>query len=225
LRGSFIAYIVLSCCLRHMKKILLTVGIGLGILNFARAIDITLVSGGSISGANAYEYRINLTPGTQIATASLTFNTITLTSGGTDISYDLINRSDATQAIYDGDVSGDYFQSHSPYSSSTVALGVRTFISPHYAWVGGHYTLVYDTESWTYTFSAIALANLQADALNGLFDIGIDPDCIYNVGSIVFSYTTSSVTHNTVPEVPATAGLLGISVMGLFAARRRFCRA
>ena len=213
-----------------MKKLFLAVVL-LGILNIAQAIPITILpSGSSIDGVYAYEYLISTIPvGSQIATASISFNNVTLTTSGgagDDISLDLINRHDATQKIDDSDHIGDYWQTHTPYSTSTIALGApKTFFAPYTTKKGKK---VYDTESWTYTFSGVALTDLINDVYKyGYFDIGIDPDCIYTIGDggIVFNYTTSDKTHTKpVPDQAETLVLLGLSFVGLLAFRRNFCQ-
>jgi hypothetical protein len=217
----------------HMKKMLF-IGVTFGIATFAQATDITLVSGGSINGANAYQYLINsisLSANESIVSASLVFNNITLTSTDAKdtITADLINKKNATYTYGDNDTAGDYFTTK--YGSSAINLGTQTFAVPvyHAAYYTGtwpnrvyhpaYYT--YDTESWSFNLNDAALGYLNADVLAGGFDIGIDPDCIYTVGSIVFTYDT--VTHHDyrVPDQGMTAGLLGMGLLGLVAFRRK----
>jgi hypothetical protein len=210
------------------KKICLAIGL-LGIVNFAQANPITIIpNGGSIDGVNAYEYLIKTIPvGTKIATASITFNNVTLTTSGgkgDDISLDLVNRNDPTQTYNDGDTPGDYFQSHTPYSSALVALGApETFFAPYQK----NGKTVYDTQSWTYTFTGIALTDLISDVSKyGYFDLGIDPDCIYTIGQggIVFNYTTGGNTK-PLPDQSETLVLLGLTFAGLLAFRHKLCPA
>ncbi|MEI6192974.1 MAG: VPDSG-CTERM sorting domain-containing protein [Verrucomicrobiota bacterium] len=195
-----------------MKKALLA-GLLIGSLNFAQATSITLTSGSTLHGANAYEYLVSLTAGQNITAATLTFNNVKLTaSGWNTFSYDLINRQDATTAISaDADTQGDYFTSHSPYSSTAVQLGTKTF-------------RLGETWNSTYTFSGATLSTLNTYAADGFFNFGFDPDCTYSVGSIVFNYTAQTVTnHTSVPDSATTVMLLGASLVSLVALRRKFC--
>ena len=196
------------------------------IASLAQATSITIPTGSSIDGVNAYEYLLNVTAGTQLATASISFNNITLTTSGgagDDMSFDLINRHDATQTIGDNDAVGDYWQNHSPYSASAVALGQENFKAPIpvYNNKGVLTGYTYDTESWTYNFTSTALTDLKADALLGYFDIGIDPDCVYTIGSIVFNYTVNTGGSTSAPDSAMTASLLGMSFLGLMFFRRK----
>jgi hypothetical protein len=209
-----------------MKKFLLIGITSFGIATFAQATDITLVSGGSIDGVNAYQYLINsisLSPGETIDSASLVFTDITLTSTDAKdtISADLINLQNSSTTFNDNDHSGDYFANK--YGSPAINLGTQNFAAPvlHYKSTYPHYYYTYDTESWSFDITDTALVNLNADVLAGGFDIGIDPDCHYTVGSIVFSYTTSTPQIHNAPDTGMTAGLLGMSFLGLLAFRRK----
>jgi hypothetical protein len=202
-----------------MKKLSL-IGIIFGIASFVQATDISLVSNSSINGVNAYQdlISISLAPGQTISSASLSFNNLTFTSSDAKdtISADLINANYASQTFNDNDQSGDYFVTKYPLKT-VLNLGVENFTAPY--WSHGHW--VYDKESWSDVFSSAALAIVNANG--GVFDIGIDPDCIYNVGSIVFSYTirTSNVPPVRVPDTAMTVGLLGMSFLGLVLFRRK----
>jgi hypothetical protein len=199
-----------------MKKLSL-IGIIFGIASFVQATNITLVSNSTISGDNAYQYliSISLAPGQTINGASLSFNTVTLTSTDAKdtISADLIKANYASQTFNDNDQAGDYFATKYP-STTVLNLGVKNFSAP-YLFKGNW---VYDTESWSDIFSSSALAIINANG--GVFDIGIDPDCLYNVGSIVFTYNTTT-NKITVPDTTMTGGLLGMSFLGLLLFRRK----
>jgi hypothetical protein len=199
-----------------MRKLSL-IGIIFGMASFVQATEITLVSNGSISGVNAYQYliSINLAFGQTINSASLSFNNVTLTSTDAKdvISADLIKANYASQTFNDNDLSGDYFATKYP-STTVLNLGVKNFAAPYLS----HGKWIYDTESWSDVFSSAALAIVNANG--GVFDIGIDPDCKYNVGSIVISYTTLT-TKISVPDTALTAGLLGMSFLGLLLFSRK----
>jgi hypothetical protein len=200
-----------------MKKLSL-IGIIFAIASFVQATNITLVSDSSISGVNAYQYliSISLAPNQTINSASLNFNSVTLTSTDAKdvISADLIKANYASQTFKDNDQAGDYFATKYP-STTVLNLGVKNFAAPYLS----HGNWVYDTESWSDVFSSAALAILNANG--GVFDIGIDPDCIYKVGSIVFSYTTLTTKSPPVPDTAMTAGLLGVSFLGLLLFRSK----
>jgi hypothetical protein len=202
-----------------MKKLSL-IGIIFGIASFVQATNITLVSNSSISGVNAYQYliSISLAPDQTISGASLSFNNVTLTSSDAKdiISADVINANYASQTFNDNDQSGDYFVTKYP-SKTVLNLGVEKFTAPYWS----HRHWVYDTESWSDVFSSAALAIVNTRG--GIFDIGIDPDCIYTIGSIVFSYTTKTtkIPNTPVPDTAMTAGLLGMSFLGLLLFRRK----
>jgi len=193
------------------------IGVALGIASLAQAGSITIPTGGTIVGTESYLYLINsasgLGAGTKITSASLTFNNIELTQSGSApnvIFYDLVNGNYATQTINSGETTGDYFQNNAPYNGSgvTVALGSKAFTLDN-------------PISWTYTFTGTALTDLEADALKGYFDIALDPNCYYNIGSIVLNYSVSSGSIPS-PDSGMTVTLLGISLLGLLVYRRKF---
>jgi len=197
-----------------MKKLLLA-GVLIGSLNFAQATSITL-STADLHGANAYEYLVSMTSGQTISSASLVFNLTLTASGYNTFSYDLINGNVGTANTLttiptEGDHPGDYFQTLGLGSALTV-LGSHTFPSLNSNW------------SSTYDFGAAGtLAALNIAAADGRFDFGFDPDCTYS-GSIVFNYTTQTTTnHTSVPDSATTCGMLGVSLLGLFAIRRKLC--
>ena len=211
-----------------MRKLIL-IGITVGIASLAQAGSITILDAGSqITGNYSYIYQESIAKGTSISSASISFD-ITLTHSGSVpnvLFYDLINAPSttgnyATQRLSGtgtGESTSDYFQNYSPYKGSGITdpLGSVTFIAPYYH--NGH--LVYDTETWTYTFSGQALTDLQNDVLNnGYFDIGLDPNCTFTINSaIILNYSTNSVS---VPDSAMTVSLLGMSFLGLLVIRRK----
>ena len=116
-------------------------------------------------------------------------------------------------------------------AGTTINLGVQNFTAPqttsgHWVFSNWHWTYVpgttvYDTESWTFTFTGSLLTTLQNDMQTlGGFDIGIDPDCHYDVGSIVLDY---KVTNRSVPDAASTLTLLGAGLPGLALINRKLC--
>lgn len=227
---------------------MLLIGMGIGIMNFAQADSITLVgTSGSpvldasqITGPNAYLFQftaasLGLTTGETISDVQLVFTDVELTSSDAKntVSADVIDANIAPpkgNAYTDNDVAGDYFKT--PGDAFTTAhpsvtvnnLGTENFNAPTPIYGTGKYkyTIIgynYDTESWSYNLNSTELNN-DLNALLG-FDIGIDPDCIYDVGSIVLKYDITAPKTVPAPDVTTTAGLLGMSLMGLLFLRRK----
>ena len=169
-----------------------------------------------MNGNNAYAWGIpiSLAPGQSITTASLSFKDVKLTvanSTGKGVLYsDLLNSSLTGIHTYtDNDAVGDYFTGH--YSGGNiVALGTKVFAS------------VGTTLSWTYAFNSTELAALNSFLVNGIFDLGFDPDCHYDVGSICFTYTTTPIG---VPDTAVTVYTLGLALLGLEVTRRKLAMA
>jgi hypothetical protein len=193
-----------------MRKIFLF-SILLGSLNFAQATSITLTTA-DLHGQNAYEYLVSLAPDQTITSASLVFDLKLTASGYNTFSYDLINGNDANTVISsENDQPGDYFTSHSPFSATALQLGSKTFPYLNYVW------------NYTYDFLAQGtLDTLNSYAADGSIDFGFDPDCTYS-GTITFNYTAVAPRTTTVPDSSPTFGLMGISVLGLMALRRKHC--
>ncbi|MDR3458996.1 MAG: hypothetical protein P4N60_16235 [Verrucomicrobiae bacterium] len=202
-----------------MKKICILAVIA-ATCGLASATTVNVPSGltgtGALAGENAYAWGIpiSLSPGQSISTASLTFTDIKLTAAnqsGKGILYsDLLNSSLTGVHTYtDNDAPGDYFTGH--YSGGNiVSLGSQIFAS------------VGTTLSWTVTFNSTQLAALNAFLVNGIFDIGFDPDCHYNVGCIAFNYTTTPVST---PDTATTIYLLGLALLALEVSRRKLAMA
>ncbi|HEV2694560.1 MAG TPA: hypothetical protein VG347_16825 [Verrucomicrobiae bacterium] len=198
-----------------MKKIVILAVLAAS-CGFASAVTTTLTSSlqgtDALSGESAYSWGIPvaLAPGQTITSASLSFSNIKLTaanSSGKGILYsDLIKSSVVgTHTYNDGDAAGDYFAALP--AANIVSLGSKVFAS------------VGTTLSWVVNFSPSQLASLNSFLTSGVFNIGFDPDCHYNVGAICFTYTTTTV--NT-PDAATTVYVLGLVLLGLEAARRKF---
>jgi hypothetical protein len=222
-----------------MKKILVIV-FAIGMMNLAQAntisgpITITSsISGvGAMDGNYAYEWGISipLSAGQTIASATLSFNGIVLTAagtGGSNIKASLLNLNNAgTTAWTDNDASSDYFNTTTFKGSSTSNGDYKNKFGSkpptgYYTTLGTSQTfgLNQPGANWSIVFSSAQLSKLNTDDLDGKFDIGIDPDCHFNVGSIKFTYTLS--TPVSVPDTAATAGLLGVGILSLLALRRK----
>jgi len=167
----------------------------------------------ALSGESAYAWGIpiSLASGQSISAASLVFNNVTLTaanSSGHGLLYSDLLKSSLTgvHTYTDNDASGDYFTG--AYSSANlVSLGSKYFAS------------VGTTLSWTVTFNSAQLQALNQFLVNGIFDLGFDPDCHYTVGSICFNYTTTPVST---PDTATTVYLLGLGLLAVEVARRKF---
>ena len=224
-----------------MKKMIL-IGLGVGIFSIAQATSVSLVQGNSngsvqLSGNNAYLYylQINLSPGQTISSAEIDFNNVELvsTDAKDTVNDALVMGNIANHSYTDNDSAGDYFTAGKANQFYTLtglqgtAIGSqKQFAAPQWVpahWSGGTYVpgyYIYDTETWSDVFSASQLGSI---ATGGTFDIGIDPDCLYDVlGSIKFTYTTVTSGDHTVPDQAMTAVLLGIGFLGMFVFRRKF---
>jgi hypothetical protein len=186
----------------------------------ATTITSTIKGTDALSGDSAYAWAIpiTLTAGQPITSASLTFTDIKLTaanSSGKGILYSDLLKSTAstftgTHTYTDNDATGDYFTGH--YSGGNiVSLGSEVFGS-----VG---TIL----SWTVTFNSTQLAALNSFLSSGVFDIGFDPDCHYNVGSICFTYGTTA--NKPTPDAATTVYALGLVLLGLEVTRRKLALA
>jgi hypothetical protein len=219
-----------------MKKLIL-ICIGIGILNLAQATYYTyanytapqptsLEGTGALIGTYAYEWGISITPlsaNQTITSATLSLNGIVLTAtgNGNNIYGSLLNLNDSGVTTFtDNDKPGDYF-STTQFSVDYKNLhGTALPSSYNYTSLGTSQTFSLNASpaNWIDKLTTGELSALNADALDGKFDIGIDPDCHYNVGSITFTYT---VCTTNVPDTAMTAGLLGASFLGLLVFRRK----
>ncbi len=228
-----------------MKKIFLT-GVLVGILNFAQAIPVNAPTGmtgtGALDGTYAYLWdvgSINLAAGQQIIGASITFTGVseTLKGNGNDISVDFgrifsgmgfsgtgsgvptsltsLPTAGNFKTYTDNDASGDAFKKNltttttgKPYENA-YNLGTEAFPTLNVA------------QTFTFNFTTNELAALN-NYITGLWGFEIDPDCHFNVGSICFNYTVGPTNNVKAPDASVTAGLLGLAVLGMFVAHRRF---
>ena len=230
-----------------MKKIFLT-GVLLGVLFSTQATTITstIQGTGALDGTYAYLWNPGITvpTGEQITSASISFNNIdeTLRGNGNDISIDFGSISKSTYftgtsgtttlgalgslpgtgnnstKYADNDATGDAFGKNLTTNSvgssykNAYNLGTMSFGSLKLG------TVV----SQTFKFSTNELAALNS-YIPGLWAFEIDPDCHFDIGSICFTYTVGPTNNvRTVPDAPATAGLLVIALLGMFVAHRKF---
>jgi hypothetical protein len=213
-----------------MKKTIL-IGITVGIASLAQAVTTPLpvaISGlpASINGPNAYIFqtKVTLDPTLNYIGATINFTGVKFTATGGDdtLNYDLINGTYSAKTITDNSSKNeteDYFQNNAPYNgkvgstSELVAdvLGAKVFT-------------LNQTQTWSSTFSSAALADILTDINTyGYFDLGLDPNCIYNFGSVTISFTTTTKSVRTAPDQAMTAVLLGVSFAGLLVFRRKLC--
>lgn len=200
-----------------MKKLIL-IGITVGIASLAQANSITITSSTTtIHGGTAYIDQttfadVILAQNQQITSAYLTFSTMQMTGQGVydTVYYDLINGKNGTTTLpTGGEYSSDWFKNNpSSYLGSLDQIGSQYFLNT---------TTVYNNVQSPY-FSAQALGDLTTDLAKGFVDIGLDPNCTYSIGSITLTYTIGS---KSVPDTAMTAGLLGMSFLGLLAFRRK----
>lgn len=202
-----------------MKK-LLSIATLAGIASLVHATTLTssITGANALDGNNAYSWGISITvpTGQTVTSAEIDFSGITLTAGngtGVDNLYvDLLNsHTSGITTRTDNDASGDYWATQ--FSGANISsVDTRTF------------TAVGQTQSWSDVLTPTELASLNSYLASGSFNIGIDPDCHYTVGSISFTYTLGT-KNNNVPDVAATALLMVIGLAGLEIFRRQFVSA
>ena len=176
----------------------------------------TLVGTGALNGNNAYSWGISIAvpTGQVVSSAQIDFTSVTLTAAnasGTGYLYtDLLNsQNPGVTTASDGDAAGDYWGTK--FSGANITqLGTKFFAS------------VGTTLTWSYVLSAPQLAALNSYLTAGSFNIGIDPDCHYNVGGLSFTYTLG---NKNVPDVATTAGLMVLALAAVEVFRRQFVSA
>jgi len=208
--GTVIALIV------DMRKLLL-LGTLVGISSLAHATTITApASLDTLEGVDAYSWGISIPvpQGQTVASAEIDFTSVTLqaaNSSGTGYLYtDLLNsQKTGVTTAFDNDAPGDYWATQFSGANITT-LGSQFFKS------------VGTTLTWSYVLNASQLSALNSYLTAGTFNIGIDPDCHYSVGSICLDYTLSPTNHNnSVPDAATTALLLALGLGALELVRRQ----
>ena len=204
-----------------IKKFALGAILCVGTLNLAQATQFTYnfsPSGmGTIDGLYYYEWGLswNLPSGQSIVDATLTYSSIYLTTADANppakLYSTLLNSAPkGVTSYYDGD---NNVQNPGP-GPGVFLLGTAPF-----GGVGSGYS------SLQYDFANItgALSALNADIADGVFGIGIDPDCYYSVGGIKLTITTSDQPpgNTRVPDAASTAMLLGAALTGIGLLRRK----
>jgi hypothetical protein len=197
-----------------MKKILSLIAV-VGISGVVHATTINapsaLVGTGALNGNNAYSWGISIAvpTGQVVTSAQIDFTSVTLTAAngsGTGYLYtDLLNsQTTGVTMPTDNDAAGDYWLTK--YSGANLAqIGTQFFKS------------VGTTLTWSYVLNASQLVALNSYLASGTFNIGLDPDCHYNVGGISFTYTTGK-SNLQVPDMAETALLLiaGLAALEVF---------
>lgn len=210
-----------------MKKLfLLGALIGINGLVYGTQIQDTFPNSGAdaLSGTDAYEWGISVSPtsGQTVTSATINFSDIVLTASGNNngtgaIFTDLLNAGvTGLTTVSEGDTSYDYWTTK--FSGANITqVGTTDF------------TLNVQTNfSYTLTTSQLNALNNYVTANNGVFDIGLDPNCHYSVGSITFDYVlgnTSKGGQEPVPDGAETALLLLAGLAGLEGFRRRLALA
>jgi hypothetical protein len=204
-----------------MKKLLLLTTL-VGISGLAHATTINAPSSliGTISGEDAYSWGISIAvpTGQTVSSAEIDFTSVTLgasgNSEGTGTFYtDLLNsKKTGVTTVYDGNPQDDYWAGVF-HGANITPVGSESFAS------------VGTTLTWSYILDQAQLTALNSYLTdnNGVFNIGITPDCHYNVGNICFTYDLGPSPHgNSVPDVATTAFLLLLGLTSLEVFRRQF---
>jgi hypothetical protein len=222
-----------------MKKFFL-IGALIGIFRLADAITINapsdMIGTGALVGTYAYLWDVGpliIPTGDQITSASISFTGVkeTASGSGNDISVDFGrifstmagltgNMPKAgTNSIYtDNDALGDAFLQNTMTKTNgyynAYSLGKQLFPSLNV------------TTNFTFNFTTNELAALDNYITGpGLWGFEIDPDCHFDVGAICFNYTIGPTNNvRTAPDAPATAGLLGLSLLGMLIVRDKFAK-
>jgi hypothetical protein len=173
----------------------------------------------SSSGDDAYSWGISIPmpAGEQVVSAEVDFTGIELkvaSSGKGYLYTDLLNSkaTGVTSQVNSG-APGDYWATQ--FSGANITpLGEETFNTPG------------TTLTWSYVLTSAELTALNSYLTDhgGIFNLGIDPDCQYMVGSLSFTYNLDP-HNNTVPDFAATAFLLVMGLAGLGVFRRQFVAA
>jgi hypothetical protein len=172
----------------------------------------------NIDDAYSWGISISVPSGEEVASAEVNFTSVELnmfTRSGKGYFYaDLLNsKSTGVTSAFDDDAPGDYWATK--FSGANITpLGTETFNS------------IGTTLTWSYVLTSAELTSLNtylADN-NGIFNLGMTPDCGYSIGGLSFTYTLGS-HHNTVPDFATTAFLLIMGLAGLEVFRRQFVAA
>ena len=208
-----------------MKKLLI-IAIAAAFCSISQATTITASSIPQMSYQYGYEWGINLGSGVQLASASITLNA---TVANTTQGYLFISLLDTTPVSGITSTSGNTEASPATDFWASQVTGNNSAGKPKYVSIA---TLHYGT-SWgsgnndgktiTINITGNALTDLNSYLSTSPrgFNIGFDPDCIYNFSSLSFTYTTRSV----VPDTASTVFLLGAGLLGLEIFRRKFALA
>jgi hypothetical protein len=196
----------------YMKKNLFVAIASIGVASLVQATTISITAPDPLSGYYAYSLGtpISIPDGQEIDSMTISFS-LQLTSAPIGYLYvDLLDLAKTGTTTYtDKDGSGDYFLS-SKYSLSPVT-SLETV----------PFTKYNQTIDFSYTLTADELAALNAYTADGILDIGLDPDCSFRWhGGCTFIYTCHC-HPKCVPDSAMTAGLLGMSFLGLLFFRRK----
>jgi hypothetical protein len=166
---------------------------------------------GTIDGNYYYTWGVNwsVPTGETIASATLTFNNLTLTSFGNNnpayVWTHLLNTSSGTGTT-GVTIGTDNDNGTDAFAGKGVLLGQQFFPALN------------KPQTFSYSLDPTTLVSYAAD---GHFAIGIDPDCHYIDSSIVLNITYAPNDRQQVPDGSSTAGLLGLTLPLLGFLRRR----
>ena len=208
-----------------MKKLLLLPTAIIATTGVLQATTITapssLIGTGTLQGVYAYSWGINIPvpSGQEVTAAQINFTSIDLIASGNNLGTgtiytDLLNSkamgTGGLTTAYDGDAPGDYWATQ--FAGANISSLPSEF-----------FKTVATTLTWSIVLNTTQLATLNSylNANNGVFNIGIDPDCHFNVGDITFSYTVGGTPNIHVPDAATTALLLVFGLAGLELFRRQ----
>lgn len=182
----------------------------------------SLVGNQGLNGNCAYQWGIgiNLDPGQQITSATITFNNVALTGGSSSrggyLYTDILNLNNSgVTTVASGTKIGDNFISQVS-SGQLCSSDLRSLGAKYFSSVG-------NPMSWSYTLTSAQLAKLNSYLVDGIFDIGLDTDGNFSVGSITFSYTITGGQDRQGPAIVPDGGntlvLIALGLLGLMGAQ------
>ncbi|HZT21288.1 MAG TPA: VPDSG-CTERM sorting domain-containing protein [Verrucomicrobiae bacterium] len=185
------------------------VGVGaiMAMANWAMANSISVSLPSSLDGNYAYAFgvRLNVPSGEKITGMTISFDNVQLTSAPKGYLYvDLLNSGfnlSGTKTYKDYDKPGDYF------AGKGIALGTEVF------------NYWFQTLSFSFTLTASQLAVLNGYVNDGIFGIGLDPDCGFKTKGKC--WITCNYGPVSAPDSGTTAILLGAALCGVVVLRRK----
>ena len=209
-----------------MKKLIL-IGVTVGIASLAQANFVSggvlVPSGTVLSGGNDYIYQETVAVGTVITGATISFSKIDLTANSNPgiknvFYYDVVAAEQAKAITRNTVPEANYPTKQDYFTKNNLGYQIGSSLQ-----IYRNFPLD-SAQSWSTPIIGAALTLLESEFLTGTFDIGFDPNCPYNIGSITLSWTTAPGTNfKSAPDQAPTVILLGLTFVGLLAFRRKFC--